>query len=224
MKNLKIAGLFTFFILLLGSCSEEEPFVSQESSFNYSLHNGQAIPSIPYAGVHPADFEAVLSIQENEDGTADVTVELMNTIIGATYHIHAHDAADPSTTPNSTPYDETPNSDLLAQMVEGNGNTVSVTQTTNMSYSEITSNYEGFFVVHDPLQLISTTDISTYLVVGSFARDGGATDLNTSTFSYSFNTGQVDPSLAYGGTHPSNFEATIQVDYGNRIKIMSSIL
>ncbi len=212
MNNLKITSLLLFSILLLCSCSEDEPFVSQMSSFNYSLHNGQTVPSAPYGGVHPADFEAVLTISENEDGTSDVTVELMNTIIGATYHLHAHDAADPSTTPNGTPYNETPNSNLLAQMVEGNGSTVTVTQSTNISYTDITSNYEGFFVVHDPLQVISTTDISTYLVVGSFARNGGSTSLSSSTFNYDFNTGQLVPDFAYTGSHPNNLEAAIQVD------------
>lgn len=212
MKNIRIISLLILPILFFASCSEEEPFEGESTSFNYSLHNGQAVPSAPYGGIHPNDFSAVMSIDENEDGTSDITVELMNTISGATYHIHAHDAADASTTTNGTPYNESPNSDLFAQMVEGNGSSVSVTQTTSMSYSEITSDYAGFFVVHDPLQTISTTDITTYLVVGGFARGGGTSELSSSTFNYDFNTGQLVASFAYTGTHPNDLGATIQVD------------
>lgn len=213
MKNLKILSLLIFTCFLLGSCGdEEEPFVAKETSFSYSLHNGQAVPSAPYGGVHPNDFAVEMSLKEKEDGTTDITVELMNTIAGATYHIHAHDAADASTTPNGTPYSESPNVDVLAQMVEGNGNTVSVTQNANLSYDELTSTYSGFFVVHDPLQSISTTDITSYLVVGGFARAGGSVDLGSQTFSYDFNTGQLVPDFAYAGTHPTSLGASIQVD------------
>lgn len=212
MKNLKIASLFIISLFIMSSCDEDDPFVAEEMNFAYSLHNGQTVPSAPYSGVHPNDFSANMIVKENEDGTADITVELMNTISGATYQLHAHDAADASTTPNGTPYDESPNSDIFAQMVEGNGNTVSVTQTTTVPYSEIISDYSGFFVVHDPLQILSTTDITTYLVVGSFARDGGSVDLDSNTFSYDFNNGQFAPDFAYSGSHPNTLSATIQVD------------
>ena len=212
MKNLIISSLLLLAMLSIISCGEDDPFVGQQTSFEYSIHNGQAVPTIPYAGIHPNDFLVKMSLEEKEDGTTDITLDLMNTISGATYHMHAHDAADATTTPNGTPYDETPNSEIFAQMVEGNGGTVSVTQTANLSYEELTSSYSGFFVVHDPLQSISTTDISSYLVVGGFARDGGSADFDSSTFSYDFNTGQLVPSFAYDGTHPNNLQATIQVD------------
>lgn len=39
-----------------------------------------------------------------------------------------------------------------------------------ISFTELTRNYEGFLVVHDPTQAISTVDLTTYLVVGAFAR------------------------------------------------------
>lgn len=212
MKNIIIASTFLISILMLTSCGENEPFVGSESAFIYSIHNGQAVPSAPYGGVHPNDFSASMTVEENEDGTADITLELNNTISGVTYHSHAHDAADPADTPNGTPYNEAPNADIFAQMIEGNGSTVSVTQTTTMSYSEITSSYSGFFVIHDPLQVVSTTDISSYLVVGSFARDGGMTNFTSQTFNYDFNTGQLVPDFAYAGSHPNSIGATIQVD------------
>ncbi len=213
MKNLSIITLFLATLAFcLTSCGEDEPFMGSEVTFDYSLHNGQTVPGAPYSGTHPNDFSARMSLQENENGTTDITVELMNTVSGATYHLHAHDAADASSTPNGTPYNESPNGDIFAQTVTGNGATVSVTQTANISYNELTTDYSGFFVIHDPLQAISTTDITTYLVVGSFARAGGTVSLRTSSFDYDFNTGQLVPAFAYSGSHPNSLGASIQVD------------
>jgi hypothetical protein len=84
--------------------------------------------------------------------------------------MHAHDKADPASTPNGTPYDESPNAGVFATAVAGNGGTASVSGETTMSYTEITSTYEGFFVVHDPLQAVNTADVTTYVVLGDFAR------------------------------------------------------
>jgi hypothetical protein len=148
-----------------------------------------------------------------------------NTIAGETYMIHAHDAADPASTPNGTPYNETPNSQVFSQMAMGTGGTVTVTQTVNMSYESITSTYEGFFVIHDPLQAINTTDISTYLVVGAFAREQGMTGYKTMMYNYDFNTGQIAPAFAYSGTHPSNLEAMLKIQEtasGSRVTVMLS--
>ncbi|NBC02007.1 MAG: hypothetical protein GVY15_14260 [Bacteroidetes bacterium] len=50
-----------------------------------------------------------------EDGNAAITVTLENTRDGECYSVHAHDAADPETTPNNTPYNEKPNADVFAQ-------------------------------------------------------------------------------------------------------------
>lgn len=49
---------------------------------------------------------------------------------------HAHDQADPM----STPYDETPNSDVLAFGIEGNGMKAYNSQISSMSYSDLTMN------------------------------------------------------------------------------------
>ncbi len=212
MKNLIIFKIALLALLFLNSCGDDDPFEARTTTFNYQLHNGQAVPSAPYAGLHPNDFSASMLVEENEDGTATISVTLMNTVDGVTYPLHAHDAADPATTPNGTPYIETPNGDVFAQMAAGNGGSVTVSQSTELSYDEVTSDYAGFFVVHDPLQAISTTDISTYLVVGGFAREQASVDYKTSTFNYSFNEGQVAQAFAYTGTHPDNLMATIQVD------------
>lgn len=152
--------------LAFTACSEDDDMMDpepQSMEFNYAFSDG-------YSGSHANNFSAMMEVEEINDNSSKISITLMNTVDGETYMIHAHDAADPSTTPNGTPYNETPNGDVLVQMAEGNGGTVTVSQTANMSYEEITATYEGFFVVHDPLQAISTTDISTYLVVGAFAR------------------------------------------------------
>ncbi len=199
-----------FLLGFLSSCGDDP--VLESTSFNYVIHNGQAVPSAAYAGSHPTDFTATMKLDEMENGNTMITLTLDNTVEGATYHMHAHDAADASTTPNGTPYNETPNGDIFAQMVEGNGNTVSVSQEASMSFTELTDTYSGFFVVHDPLQAISTTDITSYLVVGGFARTQDNPTYSSATFSYDFNTGQLVPDFAYAGTHDTDLAATIQVD------------
>lgn len=146
--------------LLVTSCGDDA-FASTD--FNYVFNSS-------YDGDHADDLAAELTVTETEDAGTMITVELTNTVEGESYAIHAHDAADDTTTPNGTVYDETPNVAILADMIIGNGGIASVTHKSTMSYSEITTSYEGFFVVHDPLQAINTVDASTFLVVGTFAR------------------------------------------------------
>lgn len=150
----------------LSSCSKDDDMTEdtkQSMTYDYAFSDG-------YSGSHANNFSARMEVEEIDDNSSKITVWLMNTMDGEMYMVHAHDAADPATTPNGTPYNETPNSDVMVQMATGNGGTIEVSQTANMSYEDITANYEAFFVVHDPTQAISTTDISTYLVVGAFAR------------------------------------------------------
>lgn len=143
---------------MLASCGSTE-----NTSYDYAMNSG-------YVGDHADDFSATLTVEELEAGGSMITVELNNTVQGETYPIHAHDAADSATTPNGTPYVESPNASIFAQMATGNGGSVSVSQTTTMSYTELTTTYDGFFVCHDPLQDISTSNTATFLVVGAFAR------------------------------------------------------
>ncbi|NVK28193.1 MAG: hypothetical protein HWE14_09125 [Flavobacteriia bacterium] len=159
--TLAMVAAFTF-----TACSEDDDMMDDDPmtmSYNYDFSGS-------YSGTHPNDFSAMMEVEEIDNSSCKITITLMNTLDGEMYMIHAHDAADPNNTPNGTPYNETPNADVLVQMATGNGGTVSVSQTANMSYEEITSSYEAFFVVHDPTQQISTTDLTTYLVVGAFAR------------------------------------------------------
>ncbi|MEX2485638.1 MAG: hypothetical protein WED10_13790, partial [Brumimicrobium sp.] len=197
-----------------GSCVYSDPETNPEmesSTYEYEFNNGQVVETEAYDGIHMDNLMATMMVEEVSSTEAEVSVTLTNTVDGETYMIHAHDAMDPSNTPNGTPYDETPNGDVFIQMAEGNGGDVTVTQTVPMSYSDIVNDYEGFFVVHDPLQQISTVDISTYLVVGSFAREQTATGLSSMTYDYDFNTGQVDPSYEYNGTHNANLNAMLKV-------------
>jgi hypothetical protein len=154
-------------MLGLSSCSED----LETTTFNYSFNTGALGAGTEYNGTHPNTLTASMTVTELEEGGSEISVTLTNTLDGETYMLHAHDAADPASTPNGTPYNETPNSDVLVQMLTGNGGSATATQTTTLSYEEITTNYEGFFVVHDPTQAISTTDLQTYLIVGDFARN-----------------------------------------------------
>jgi len=200
------------FSLFLSSCDDDDDVALQTTSYQYTVHNGQAVPSAPYGGAHPTDFTSEMKLEELENGNTKITVTLNNTIDGEVYHMHAHDAADASTTTNGTPYNEAPNADIFVQMITGNGNSVTVTQEATMSYSELTTDYSGFFVIHDPLQDVSTIDISTYVVVGGFARTQDNPDYASSTFEYQFNTGQLVPDFAYTGEHNNSLSASIQVD------------
>lgn len=206
--------------LIMTSCKKDDPEPESEptpnpemqsSTYEYEFNNGQVVPTAAYDGMHMDNLMATMTVEEVSSTETEISVTLTNTVDGEVYMIHAHDAMDPATTPNGTPYDETPNGDVFAQMANGNGGNVTVTQTVSMSYSAIVNDYEGFFVVHDPLQQLSTVDISTYLVVGSFARTQTATNLSSMTYNYAFNTGQVDPSYAYNGTHATNLSATLKV-------------
>ena len=68
------------------------------------------------------------------------------------------------------PYIEAPNADVFASTITGNGGTASTTVTTTRSFTELTTTYDGFLVVHDPLQDVNTADLSTFLIVSTFAR------------------------------------------------------
>jgi hypothetical protein len=151
----------------LSSCSED----LQTATYSYSFNTGALGAGTEYNGTHPDNLTASMTVTELEEGGSEISVTLTNTLDGETYMLHAHDAADPASTPNGTPYNETPNSDVFVQMLTGNGASATATQTTTLSYEEITTTYAGFFVVHDPTQAISTTDLQTYLIVGDFARN-----------------------------------------------------
>lgn len=187
-----------------------DPALMSET-FDYEFNNGQVVASAPYSGMHMDNLSAQMTVQEVSASEVEITVSVMNTVDGETYMIHAHNAADPGTTPNGTPYDETPNGDVFSQMLTGNGGEASISQTVSMSFADITEDYEGFFVIHDPLQQLSTTDISTYLVVGTFARTQAATNYASTSFNYDFNTGQVDPAFAYDGMHDNTLSGMLKI-------------
>lgn len=162
-------------VMLLGavtmtSCDKDDDDDKMSSTFNYAFNTGQVGAGTAYSGSHPTDYSASMMVEELDDDKSRISVTLNNTVDGQMYMLHAHDAADPATTPNGTPYNETPNSAVFVQMIEGNGASVTATQEVNFSYEYITETYSGFFVSHDPTQAISTVDLTTYLIVGGFAR------------------------------------------------------
>ena len=232
-QNIKILGLAMAMTAGFASCKkdkdEDDSMMDQDqmlksSTIMYEFNNGQISPENPYKGMHSDDLTATMELMEMANGQTEIKIKLMNTIEGEMYHIHAHDAKDPSTTPNGTPYDETPNSKVFTKMVEGNGGEVMISQMTEASYDLLTTVYDGFFVVHDPLQTISTKDLTTYVVLGKFARQAEASDLKSMEHTYDFNTGQVAEAYAYSGTHANTLSAKLKVQAlsngGSRVSVM----
>lgn len=168
LTRFKFLGLAVvlFSLLALTSCGDD----LDSTSFEYDFNTGQVADAFAYSGDHPSNLSATIEVVELEEGGSEITITLENTIDGETYATHAHDMADAATTPNGTPYNEMPNSDVFAGPITGNGGTASRTQTSTLSFEEITTSYDGFFVVHDPLQPITTVDPTTYVMLGVFAR------------------------------------------------------
>jgi len=229
MKYSTIKSTFSHLFLILfaavsfAACSEDSMTMGPETELesdtqSYAFNEGQLLDDVysAYRGEHDRDLDATISIEEMENGNASVTVTLDNTLNGVDYPVHVHDAADPSTTPNGTPYNETPNSNIFAMGISGNGETVSMTNETSVSYDMLLNQYEGFFVVHDPTQEISTTDLTTYLILGSFGDDlaEGTPEVRSETFNYDFNEGQLldDSNTAYAGDHSRDLSATMVVE------------
>ena len=164
LKNILAVGLVL--TVVFTSCNKDKKRVED---YSYAFNTGQVAATYSYEGPHATNLSADLKLEGQKDGTM-ITLTLNNTIDGEVYHTHAHDAADAGTTPNGTPYNETPNADVWVQMMTGNGGAVSATQETTMTVTELTETYEGFLVVHDPLQDLTTVDPTTYVILGSFAR------------------------------------------------------
>ncbi len=165
MKRFKILtiGFVVASTILLSSC-EKDPLTK---STDYPFNTGQLGAGTAYSGTHGA-LTGTVKLTENGNQTT-ITVTLNGTMNGQDYNVHVHDAADPLTTPNGTPYNETPNSSVLVMTIPGNGGSASKDFTSTMSYNDLVNNYAGgFFVVHDPTQTISTTNLTTYLIVGTF--------------------------------------------------------
>lgn len=225
--------LFLFLFGFVAACSDDsgssiDPNGDDDTeelrtaSYSYAFNEGQLLgdPDTAYdateEGDHPRNLSATLMFEELENGNTLVTVSFENTIDGAVYPAHAHDAADPADTPNNTPYDESPNGDVFAEMIEGNGGTAELYFESSLSFDEINEEYEGFLVVHDPTQDLSTVDLTTYLVLGIFGDDleAGDPNLRTAEFMYDFNEGQLldDEGTAYDGEHPRDLMASIMLE------------
>ncbi len=189
MKNLISLhrnGLFALLLFAAACQHHEAPApakpVLRTASFTYTFNTGQLGNGTAYEGEHPQNLTAVLSIEEMNASRCRVKLLINNIMEGKTYLVHTHNAADPLTTPNFTPYDESPNADILSMAITGAGHshgshghrlahtTAQGEQQSPFSFDYLTQQYEGFLVVHDPLKPLSTTDLKTYLVVNKFAR------------------------------------------------------
>lgn len=167
-NNFVTKSLFLLFIVV-GFMSCEKEAEMQTKTYNYSFNTGQTAAAYAYSGSHPNTIAAELMLEEMADGTTKVSVTLTGAN-DATYMVHAHDVADAASTPNSTPYNETPNGNVYASPVVVSGGTGTSSQISTMSFEALTTTYDGFFVVHDPTQAINTADPTTYVILGSFAR------------------------------------------------------
>ncbi len=148
------------------SCDKEDD--KQTETFNYSFNTSGIAP---YTGTHATTLSAELTVTESDDDKSMVMITLNDAIKDETYMVHAHDKADATSTPNGTPYLETPNSNVLAGMIATTSTTGSYEQESSMSFTDLTTTYDGFLVVHDPLQPVNTADPSTYVILGDFARN-----------------------------------------------------
>ena len=145
-------------VAMLSSCAKDP----MTKSVDYPFNTGQLGAGTAYSGTH-GTVTATVKLTENGNQTT-VTVTLNGTMNAQDYNIHVHDAQA-----GSPPYNQTPNSAILVMTITGNGGSVSKDYTSTMSYNDLVNNYAGgFFVVHDPTQAISTTNLQTYLVVGTF--------------------------------------------------------
>ncbi len=156
--------------LILGPFAKEPNRDLMGTVFDYTFNVGQVDTSFAYTGDHSASITAEVQIDELAAGNSRISVRLFNTIDGEMYPTHVHDKADAASTPNGTPYLEEPNANVFAAMILGNGEMASYSQISNLSYENLTTIYNGFFVVHDPLQDLSTTDPTSFILLGDFAR------------------------------------------------------
>ncbi len=212
MKSLLIQSLLLLGLLAAFSAcqKEEDPKEMETMTRTYDFNTGQVSRSYAYTGAHTSTFKAELMLEEMENDMTKITVKLINPVAGQTYNVHAHDKADPATTPNGTPYIETPNALIFAQTITAAEGEKSFT--SDMSFEKLTTEYEGFFVIHDPLQPVTTTDPTTYIILGDFAKESDTRVLMKKTFDYDFNTGQIAAAYAYAGSHPTNFKASITLE------------
>ena len=162
---LKTALLLALTCFLLTACQQNELFVPQSKARVYAFNTGQVDNSYAYTGTHRDDFTVELTLTEREDQKTEIKVIIVNALAGETYSVGAYDKVDPATN-NGLPFSATPNTAILSETIIDKG----VTFVSDQSFDELVNNYEGFLIIHDPLQAISGTDPSTYLILGDFTK------------------------------------------------------
>lgn len=150
--------------LVFSACQQTEEM--QSKTYSYMFNTGQINSAYAYSGTHPTTLSADLKLEEMADDKTKITVTINNPESGQTYMVHAHDKVDPATN-NGLPYNQVPNATVFAQPISGG----EASFTSDMSFEKLTTEYEAFFVIHDPLQPINTADPTTYVILGDFARE-----------------------------------------------------
>ena len=160
--------LLLLFIFI--SCNKDDDSTEDEPDYlyEYSFNEGQALEQAAYQGDHNRNMTAQLKLRPVDTGGTLLEVTLTHTVEGETYPVHAHDAAE--NTNHGNPYNLSVNSEVMDQNPVGNGGTVTISHYSPLSRDSISKNYNGYFVVHDPLQDMNTADPTTFLILGKFAR------------------------------------------------------
>lgn len=167
-------NIFTgcFIILFSIACNnnddDAESLPLPSATFAYSFNEGEAFGGSTYQGTHPRNLSASLQLQALDTGGTKLTVTLYNTLAGESYATHAHNARD--TTNGGNPYEFLVNTTILNQNPTGTGDSVQAVHYTPREFKFLVNEYQGYLVIHDPLQPINTNDPTTLLILGKFAR------------------------------------------------------
>jgi hypothetical protein len=159
--------LFLSFSLL--ACEkDQEPESHSPPSFSYSFNEGQNELKTAYTGDHPRDLRAEMQLLEGDSGGTRIRITFSNTLDGETYAVHAHDYDADSTI--GLPYEFSVNTAVLNQNPVGRTGTLEIEQHSDSSVAYFENRYQGYLVVHDPLQPVQTKKPSSFLILGRFAR------------------------------------------------------
>jgi hypothetical protein len=158
------------FLVYTSFTVQAAPTTLKSNFFNYSFNTGQVETYFAYSGDHPSNLTGLMHIQELADGNTRISLKLNDTEPNKNYEVRTYDVADSNSTPNNTPYNETSNSNLYNGQVVGNGKSANFNKVSSIGFNELTSNYLGFLVVHDPLVNVNTQDPKTFVIFNSFAR------------------------------------------------------
>lgn len=161
-------GALLLAVAIMACDKQESQQSAPTTSFYYPFNTGQSDLNTAYTGDHPNNFRAQMRLAKVDSGGTLVRITFYHTLDGETYAVHAHDY-DPDSTIRQ-PYEFAVNTEVFNQNPVGNGDTVEVTQYSPYSPAYLKEEYQGYFIVHDPLQPVQTKKPATFLIAGRFAR------------------------------------------------------